>query len=416
MRLWRRLLRIIGYTCLAVLSLLLVAFIAVQIQQHIFRHRAERLLADFHSIHLRETTWPEAKVLMQRWSKYGHADGPCDATSCGYAITLSDPNIHLYDRLGERWNSYLIKLHYYDFDAALGGRSPRFLVSWVVQDGRIVRSSVGMSIQTPSWAKGANGYEYSIIADAKSRSRLDHDSQDFQNDGWVLGDDEQLDDHPDYKVGRPGGCTFCKEGLVTFTPFLDQADVTRLTNFNLDCITSFHPCTDVSDLLPPLAPFHLYRDEMVAGAVEPVTPPCRTVPRAVGRDADVVVEAVALTSHTETGPELLDLPAHNYEVAKVQILRTLKGESITKLEGSLMVLPFSGYSIEGTAPSAQHLIPNHRYLLSFRKDYLLHSGGRPIGLNRCGIFDDTPDNLAGFQAGFAQDEKLRRSQGVRISH
>jgi hypothetical protein len=110
------------------------------------------------------------------------------------------------------------------------------------------------------------------------------------------------------------------------------------------------------------------------------------------------------------GPALVDLPAHSYEVAKVRILRTLKGESIANLKGFFMVHPFSGYSIGVTSPVTQHLVPNHRYLLSFEEDRLRRAG--TVYLKRCGIFEDSPDNLAGFQAGFAQDEKLRRPQSV----
>ena len=42
--------KILGFVGLAVLALLLAPFVAVQIQERIFRHRAEQLLADMRGL------------------------------------------------------------------------------------------------------------------------------------------------------------------------------------------------------------------------------------------------------------------------------------------------------------------------------------------------------------------------------
>jgi hypothetical protein len=68
------------------LSLVLIAFLAVQIQQRMLRWRAERLLAEIHQTRLYQSTWADAQQLMHRWGAWGHAD-------------LSDSGIVTYRKL-----------------------------------------------------------------------------------------------------------------------------------------------------------------------------------------------------------------------------------------------------------------------------------------------------------------------------
>ena len=70
------------------LSLVLLTFLAVQIQQRMLRWRAERLLADMHQIRLYQSTWADAQRLMHRWGAWGHYDGSCTAASCKYEIEM----------------------------------------------------------------------------------------------------------------------------------------------------------------------------------------------------------------------------------------------------------------------------------------------------------------------------------------
>src|SRR6185369_5315466 len=80
--------RIVLFTGGVALSLVLLAFLAVQIQQRMLRWRAERLLADMHQIRLYQSTWADAQRLMHRWGAWGHYDGSCTAASCTYKIEL----------------------------------------------------------------------------------------------------------------------------------------------------------------------------------------------------------------------------------------------------------------------------------------------------------------------------------------
>lgn len=51
------------------LSALIV--VASQIEQHIFRYRAERLLAEIQALELRRTPWPEALGQFRHWGACG---------------------------------------------------------------------------------------------------------------------------------------------------------------------------------------------------------------------------------------------------------------------------------------------------------------------------------------------------------
>ena len=57
----RIVLRTLKVSLLLIVSFTVVAFALVRVQQYVFRHRAERLLADFQSMRLHESTWVDAQ-------------------------------------------------------------------------------------------------------------------------------------------------------------------------------------------------------------------------------------------------------------------------------------------------------------------------------------------------------------------
>ena len=80
------LIRIFWVACLAVLSLVMLAFLLVQFQQNLLRWRAERLMADMHRIRLYQSNWDDAQRLMSRlgcvgslrWILHGERLPVCD--------------------------------------------------------------------------------------------------------------------------------------------------------------------------------------------------------------------------------------------------------------------------------------------------------------------------------------------------
>src|ERR1035437_3885420 len=84
---WGRILRI---TDVVVLALVASSAVFVQVQQHILRWRAERLLADIREIQMGKSTWADAQRLMTRWGEWGAYEGSCTAERCDYQIVLQD--------------------------------------------------------------------------------------------------------------------------------------------------------------------------------------------------------------------------------------------------------------------------------------------------------------------------------------
>lgn len=408
MRLRRLLLRILGYTLLATLSLLLVAFLVTQIQQHIFRHRAERLLADFHTIHLRETTWSEAQTLMQRWQKYGHADGPCNASTCGYATVLQDP-IWGFDEHGSEWvYSALSTLQLLRLYEHLGSKSPRFIVDFIVQDGHIVRASASLMISVAP--RNGDEFGYGLGAGARALSSLNGNIRRHKEHVSIFGDDDQLAQHPDYKAGRPGGCKICELGLITYTPYLAQAEVNRLTSFNLNCITNFYACTDPADILPALKPFQLYPQE--SPTPEPPEHPCSTSVRALGRDAEDVLEVEVQSVTKQVDPE--SYPDNTlHESASVKVLRVLKTSYGDVFPSTFQVQPYTLFR-QPESPVSEHTKPGDRHYLLINSRDDAPNFYRAIHLQKCAVLPHTPETLADLQTGIAQNDHLTRSELVNF--
>jgi hypothetical protein len=100
--------RVVRFAGGVVISLVLLTFLAVQIQQRTLRWRAERLSADMHQLYLYQSTWADAQRLMNRWGAWGYYDGSCTAASCKYEITMgsegfSSPHISRHAWLEIRW-------------------------------------------------------------------------------------------------------------------------------------------------------------------------------------------------------------------------------------------------------------------------------------------------------------------------
>src|SRR5882757_2590378 len=114
--------RIVLFVGGIVLSLVLIAFLAVQTQQRMLRWHDERLMADMHQIRLYQSTWADAQRLMHRWGAWGHYDGGCTAASCKYEIETD--NIASYNPRVPRhaWLDWLLIHDRFNLYQWFGGR------------------------------------------------------------------------------------------------------------------------------------------------------------------------------------------------------------------------------------------------------------------------------------------------------
>jgi hypothetical protein len=256
----RKVLLIGGVGVFAVLLFLLVAS---QVEQRIFRGRAELLLSQMQSLELRKTPWPEAQRQLKRWAAESRFDNQCNGFECSEEITLTEPVyrfvsqslifVDLDDYL--RWR---LKLSYDQGPfvcmasgllrgyMVMGGRPAKVTATFGMRDGVVWSKGFTVNIETywhniPGLYAGSWG-EFTLISHVGSVTQFDSSSPGYA--------DPQLRPHPSYIIRRQAGCCFFNEGYVHFTPYADPGDIQRLMQLNLSCLTRTHPCVDQIDIMP----------------------------------------------------------------------------------------------------------------------------------------------------------------------
>jgi len=374
------------------LTIPLLAFAGVQIPQRIFRHHAEKLLADFHSIRLHRSTWADAEKLMTRWGAYGHYDGTCTEASCIYSVKLMDVLYRYADRAGpnvpEKIASAAIRL-----DSFFGGHAARIFFSFTVRNGLIVRSRFALRLEVmPS--ESHQEYEYGLLYEAKADESLRPWNRHHES---ILGSNEQLAQHPNYKEGRPGGCKICMLVEITFTPAIEPNELQQITALDLSCLTRFHPCMKLPDLLPVAKDWYLYPDEG-----EPQEPPSQKNLTACDIPSFVKARDAAGVIAVETGSRMLG--ADESGASNIRDF-TLAGLSVLKDVG-----PTDPGSLTRAVPSLfQNYIERYpKQVLQPDKQYVLFldNDSDEWRIMDCGILEDSPLLREQLQRGFAQNDLL----------
>jgi hypothetical protein len=414
MRLRARLLRILRVTTIALVSLIVLAFLFVQGQQYLLRYRAKHLLADFHSLRLKQSNWQDAQRLMSRWGAFGHYDNTCTAKECGYVITLEDIgsriNSHLYEYMEARWPQSYSGITLGRVIQVLGGRYARMRMGFLVEDSVVVRSSIGVAVGVPQddfWCDfDCGGYE--LLLSARASQSL---KPIWEKWPWIAGDDEQLAQHANYKAGRPSGCEGCMAGMVTFTPYASQNEISTLSSYNLGCLTRhFHPCRTLSDVLPIARDWHLY--PTVEGGPEPPEPlgppkPCDIPIPVLGRDATSVLEIKVLSVGTQKEPpDSLYPSGRTIETDKVQIVAKLKGTKNWPLNTTTTAIPYA-WDVNFPWKAAEHLEAAKSFVVA------LDSEDQPetlLSIPRCGVLPDSLEVRRELAKGFAQNDVLHRKE------
>ena len=391
------------------LSLVLVAFLAVQIQQRMLRWRAERLSADMHQIRLYQSTWADAQQLMHRWGAWGHYEGSCTAASCKYEIRIDNCPRHAWSRwllIHDRFNLY----------ERLGGHGSAFGVSFTVHDGTIWRDGSWVAVDVPTRRiRRENDFEWSLSIGAGSYQRL---HRTLQNPFLYMGGAEGLAGHPYYKVGRPSGCMIlCQIVVAYYSTHTPPAEIERLTSYNFSCFTRFNPCMHIADLLPTAKEWHLYDSEYESGPTVPVPKErplsefyvpkpvtCSDIPVwAMARDARYVMAVEALSE------KIVEQGDYHRELAQVRVVSSLK-ERAPWLPGAIVNTDHLYWSKAATPSSEnQHMVPGRRYIVfaignDDRRQMVTKDS--PLSFERCGMQEDTPEVRHELEKGFAQNDTL----------
>jgi hypothetical protein len=243
--------------------LLFLALLVSQIEQHVFRSRAELLLSQVQLWELKSTPWPEVLGQIKQWSRESRFKDQCNGTECSVEITLIEPvynyasqNIR-FSRVDDylRWRFRLssdqapvvqVWLGLLRMYMILGGRPAKVIANVGMRDGVVWSKGFTVNIETywhniPGLYSGGWG-EFALISHAGSIPQFDSSSPGYG--------DTQLRLHPSYVIRRQVGCCFFNEGYVHFTPSTDPNDVRRLMKINLSCLTRIRPCLDQIELAP----------------------------------------------------------------------------------------------------------------------------------------------------------------------
>jgi hypothetical protein len=278
------------------------------------------------------------------------------------------------------------------------------LVRFKVQDGIVWRSGVWLNIAVPPHAEKDDEYGYSLLLSARASDSL----HAKPHGPWVLGNDDQLAEHPYYKEGSPSGCEGCESDDVTFTTYLSPAELKRLTSYELSCLTRFHRCLNLPDVLPAARDWnlHTYTGPNFPEPLPSTTQrPCAIPVFARARDADSILSVDVLSTRITKRPDENDsAKVQEIQTAKVRMVQALKGTSPLAPGSLLEVVPWFGGDYYDTWKAPEHLVPGKRYVIIPYQDAVPPK----LSTDFCGVLEDTPLIRQQINQGMAQNDLLRQ--------
>jgi hypothetical protein len=214
-------------TSLLVIYLVLLA--AVQISQRITRRRAEHLLSDIRGLQLERSSWNDAQALMQRWGRWGHYEGTCDADHCDYEIQFDSVGMAPGPTATSERFSNLFSRAAEMATTVLNAHLPYVEGGFRLQNNLIIGTWFSLGTTVPG-----GGSLFSRVIGTRDLERYDL---------WP-----EKDPHSEYRtVLRSGTMGYF---FTEFTAATKPEDVEWLTAVNFSCITRWVPCREMGDLLP----------------------------------------------------------------------------------------------------------------------------------------------------------------------
>ena len=274
--------KILGFLALALFGLLLGPFVAVQIQERIFRHRAEQLLADMRFLMLHRANLNEARAIFNRWNVDGD---PRAGQYCSFEVELQGGPSHSFDMYPTEWDvkwRHLLR--------KFGSRYAIVRAQAHLHEGIVSHVAVRVDLEDPSGDAVLSG-------EATAIPRFS------AHDIW-----QGLALHPNYFIGKADDGRIWgtwKDAYVyaTFDPHANSADITRLASFDLSCLTRLQPCREPWDLMPgAAAQFAKEEPQLARAQIKHVCGP--EIVGLLARNADyagvVEVKAIGDFFHTAT--------------------------------------------------------------------------------------------------------------------
>ncbi|MGP0021663.1 MAG: hypothetical protein ACLPHP_24065 [Candidatus Sulfotelmatobacter sp.] len=228
---------------LSTAALLAGVSVYFRIEQYRFRRQAERLLADVRELELKKTSANEVRLVVKKWGfEEWRAYKPCTEDDCMYRFQLM-PKPAREHNLPDPFTGG-VAARVYDW---LGLR-PTEVEAWLQMRGKVLRFA---SFTVYTLGRGCGGNDCTLKAYAGTKwggSFGGHDRPEVKLRHFLS--------HPSYLVGTyPSALgSYGFSGVAVwaeFSPDANAADVSRLMQFDLSCLTRLRPCRD-RDLVPTI--------------------------------------------------------------------------------------------------------------------------------------------------------------------
>ena len=375
--------RLLSFVKRAVLAIALIAIVLVagvsvylRIEQYRFRSQVERLLSDVRDLELKKASAAEVRLIVKKWGfeEWGQRPGvSCSEADCIYRVQLvprtaqghifADPFI---SGAGARALEWL-------------GLRPTVVWAWLRIRGGALRS-VSFSVWT--LGRGCGEIRCTLVADAGTWEGSDWSSRQRPE---VKLRNSLL--HPGYLVGTFPALLNADTGgspsvviWAELSPDANAADISRLMQFDLSCLTRLRSCKE-RDLMPTV-----WAQTVEDTRESPKSLTC--TPELLRRVAQLA-DVIAIVR-----PKTIELSSPRYEglppqLPHAEIVSTIKKSRYSRLnEGLAVNVGVYSPNVMTTADEGSPIQTDQQYLFLLQDNY---SG---IALYPCGILTVHDANLA----------------------
>jgi hypothetical protein len=360
------------------LALLFAPFVAVQIQEHIFRHRAEQMLADMRSLMLHRTNPTELPAIAKRWIA---DDASCSEKHCWLETFLDYPGFAgvNYCEDATDWRSRWLHLF-----RVYGGR-----LAWIRAIARVEHGIVAgamFQIGIENFSRPNDAYLYYCTKRPEGLEGVLSGEADSTSHFSLRDDWEGLTLHPDYLIevqpprrGDAPPLTI----LSVSGPHADPAVVARLSSFDLSCLTRLAPCREPRDLMPEAAAqFAKEEPQLERARKEQVCSPA--IVALMARDAG----RLGVVEVTEIRTEHLG-DWGNVPVPTVRMIQDFEPASDWKIGETHGLLILDANTDRPGAILPAEVRPGNRFIMLAQSGFHY----RWVETYRCGIVPLNPTNL-----------------------
>lgn len=362
-------------------AVVLVAGVSIYLrfEQYRFRRQAERLLSDVRELELKKAGAAEVLLVTRKWGfeEWKRPYRPCTDDDCTYRFQLMPKPARAHNFP----SPFVFILGAYARVFEWLGLRPTVVEAWVQIQGKALRS-VSFLVYTPG--RGCRGSSCTLMGYAGTNqweggSFSDRDRPDVKLKHLLL--------HPAYLVGTYP-TTLGSYGFTGVTVWAElsqdanAADVSRLMQFDLSCLTRLRSCRD-RDLMPAVWA-QTVEDERDSPKSLTCTP---ELSKRAAQLADVILvvrpKTVKLSSPRYHGgpPRLTDL--ENVSVIKKPKYPRQVGRLYVDVDSREMMIP---------ADTRSAIRAGEQYL--FLMQLLNYGDIGPVALYPCGILTVNDDNLA----------------------